>query len=194
MKGRITQFTIILFLISFIAGCGTDVKPSAIIQILKDESEIDEISTCVSDEPEITDEQIILQLNKQCIIDYSNKDRTETEINPTLPQIVANPERYMDKLLTFEAVIKKVHQHQYVELYTNDSDKRFYVYTHGASLYRLDSEGEQVAIEPNQKYVLKVRVYHMEKNINHSSHWSINAEFIVSTEKKIIYLPVIVSE
>ena len=194
MKEKIIYTTICSIIAVFISGCGTDVKPSSILQILKDESEIDDLSKCVSDEPEISDEQITLFLDKQCIIDYSNKDRTEPVVNPTFPQIVANAERYMDKLLTFQAVVKKIHHHSNVELYTNDPEKKFFIHSREAPLYRLDSDGNQIPIEPNQKYIFKIRIYQMEKNVDHSPQWNINSEFIVSTEKKIIYLPVLVEE
>ena len=98
----------------------------------------------------------------------------------------------MDKLLTFEAIVKKLHHGNDVELYTNDSDLRFYIRTHGAQLYRLDAEGEEVPIEPNEMYRFKCRIYELKKHVDWGPVWEVNAEFIVSTTKKIIHLPELV--
>ena len=181
-------FTIILTVV----GCGTDIKPSAFVNVLSDPGDIDELSTCLSKEPTIDDKTVAITLDKQCLVDFSNQDQTDPSLAPSFAEIVANPEAYMDKLLTFEAVPKKVDLNRYVELYTNDIDLRFYIHTHGAQLYRLDEEGEEVPIEPNEVYRFKCRIYNLHKNIDRGRAWTVDAEFIVSTSKKIIHLPELV--
>ena len=180
-----------IFIMSSVIGCGTDVKPTAFIDIVRDRSNIDDLSACLSDEPEVDDKQIKITLDKQCLIDFSQQDRTDPNLTPSFAEIVGNVEIYMDKLLTFEAVVKKIHGSSPVELYTN-SDMRFYIYTHGAPLYRLDAEGEEVPIQPNETYRFKCRIYEYKKHADWGRTWEVRAEFIVSTNKKIIYLPELV--
>ena len=174
-------------------GCGTDVKPTSFIDIVRDPSDIDTLSGCLSDEPTIDDKQITLTLEKQCLIDFSKQDQIDPSLTPSFAQIVANPEIYMDRLLIFEAVVKKVHDYgPRVELYTNDIDQRFYINTHGAALYRLDTEGEEVPIEPNETYRFKCRIFELKRHVDWGRTWEIQAEFIVSKTKKILHPPELV--
>ena len=170
-----------------IIGCGTDVKPSAFIDIVRDGSDIDNLSACLSDEPEVDDKQIKITLDKQCLIDFSQQDQTDPNLAPSFAEIVSNIEIYMDKLLTFEAVVKKVNDHN-IELYTN-ADLRFYIHTHGATLYRLDEEGEEIPIQPNETYRFKCRIFEYKKHADWGRTWEANAEFIVSKNKKILHPP-----
>ena len=173
-------------------GCGTDVKPTTFVDILRDPSDADELSACLSEEPTINDKTVTITLDKQCLVDFSNQDQTDPTLAPSFAEIVANPEAYMDKLLTFEAVVKKMHGSDNVELYTNDPDVRFFIYTHGAQLYRLDAEGEEVPLEPNEVYRFKCRIYELQKQADRGRVWEVRAEFIVSTNKKILHLPELV--
>ena len=191
MKNWFWVFTI-NFTFLLIVGCGTDVKPSTFIGIVRDGSDIDDLSACLSDTPEVDDKQIKITLDKQCLIDFSQQDQTDPNLAPSFAEIVRNPEIYMDRLLTFEAVLKKVHSLHHIELYTNDNDLRFYIHTHGASLYRLDEEGEEVPLQPNETYRFKCRIFEFKKHVDHGRVWEANAEFIVSTNKKIIHLPELV--
>lgn len=179
----------IIFVFTTAVGCGTDVKPTAFIDILRDPNDVDELSTCLSEEPVIDDKTVKITLGKQCLVDFSKVDKTDPTLAPSFAEIVANPEMYMDKLLTFEAVVKKISTTRNVELYTNDFDLRFFIHTHGAPLYRLDEEGEQVPLEPNEKYRFKCRIYELSKRADWGRTWQVDAEFIVSTSKKIIYPP-----
>lgn len=184
----------VIFVVSAVVGCGTDVKPTTFIDIVRAPSDIDMLSGCLSDEPAIDDKQITLTLEKQCLIDFSKANQTDPTLAPSFAEIVANPEIYMDKLLTFEAVLKKISGHHNVELYTNDIDLRFYIHTHGASLYRLDEEGEEVPLEPNETYRFKCRIYEYKKHADWGRTWEVHSEFIVSTTKKIIHPPELVEE
>ena len=185
------RFMIYLFIILTVVGCGTDVKPTAFVDILRDPTDADALSACLSEEPTVNDETVAITLDKQCLVDFSNQDPTDPSLAPSFAEIVANPEAYMDKLLTFEAVVKKLHGDT-VELYTNDPDLRFYIHAHGAQLYRLDAEGEEVPIEPNETYRFKCRIYNLGKNADRGRIWEVNSEFIISTSKKIIHLPELV--
>lgn len=181
-------FTIILTVV----GCGTDVKPTAFVDILRDPTDADELSACLSEDPVVGDATVQLTLDKQCLVDFSNQDQTDPSLAPSFAEVVANPEAYMDKLLTFEAVAKRVDPNRNVELYTNDINLRFYIHTQGAQLYRLDADGEEVPIEPNETYRFTCRIYNMHKNIDRGSVWTVDSEFLVSTNKKIIHLPELV--
>jgi len=177
-----------------VVGCGTDVKPSAFVDVLRDPSDVDELSACLSEQPAIDGKTVKITLDKQCLVDFSTADHTDPTLAPSFAEIVANPEVYMDKLLTFEAVVKKLHHHHDVELYTNNYDLRFFIRTHGAPLYRLDDEGEEVPIEPNETYRFKCRIYNFQKNADWGRMWQVDSEFLVSTTKKIIHPPELVSE
>ena len=183
-----------ILLILATIGCGTDVKPTTFVDILRDPSDVDELSACLSEEPTIDDKTVKITLEKQCLVDFSTADQTDPTLAPSFAEIVANPGIYMDKLLTFEAVVKKIHDWgPRVELYTN-TNIRFYIHTHGAPLHRLDEEGEEVPIEPNETYRFKCRIYELKRHADWGRMWEVNAEFIVSTNKKILHLPVLVEE
>ena len=181
-----------VFLALLAVGCGTDVKPTAFVDILRDPSDVNELSACLSEEPTIDDETVAITLDKQCLVDFSNADQTDPTLAPSFAEIIANPEVHMDKLLTFEAVIKKLHGHDVVEVYTNDPDLRFYIRSHGVQLHRLDEEGEEVPLEPNENYRFRCRIYELKKHIDWGRVWEIQSEFLVSTNKKIIHLPELV--
>ena len=191
MLKKILNFSLILLTISVI-GCGTDVKPTAFVDILKDRADADELSACLSELPAVSDEQITLKLDKQCLVDFSTPDPIDPALSPSFAEIIANPEAHMDRLLTFEAVVKKLHYNSNVELYTNNPDIKFIIHTHGAELYRLDAEGEEIPIQPNETYRFKCRIYSIDKNIDQGSRWNVNAEFIVSQSKKILHPPELV--
>ena len=105
-------------------------------------------------------------------------------------QILDDPETYIDKVLTFEAVVKHTRYGSNVELYTNKKLRQFSITTHGADLHSVDENGKKVEIFPNEKYRFKCRIY--EIKIDQHSIWDIQAEFIVSDEKKILHQPELV--
>ena len=184
-------FLILMALLT--VGCGTDVKPTAFIDILADPSDADELSLCLTKEPTLDNKTVGLTLDKQCLIDFSNRDVTDPNLASSFASILANPEAYLDRILTFEAVIKKHSVARYVELYTNNVNQRFFIYTDGAVLYSLSADGEKVEIIPNSKYRFTCRIEKLEKNIDRGNHWVITAEFIVSeskTQKEILHPPV----
>ena len=177
-----------------IIGCGTDIKPSAFLDVVRDGNDIDSLSECISEEPKIDNKRITIALDKQCLVDFSQQDRTDPNLAPSYAEILEEPEMYMDKLLTFEAVVKKIHNPHHIELYTNDLDLRFYIHTHGAPLYRLDKEGKQVQLDANQKYRFKIRIFELKRHADWGRTWEINAEFIVSTNKQILHPPELIVE
>lgn len=181
-----------VFLTLLAVGCGTDVKPTAFVDILRDPNDADELSACLSTDPTIDDKTITITLDKQCLVDFSNENQVDPSLALSFAEIIANPEIYMDKLLTFEAVVKKLHYGSNVELYTNNRDLRFFIRTHGAPLYRLDKEGEEVPIQANEAYLFKCRLYEFKTHADWGRVWELNAEFIISTNKKIIYPPELV--
>ena len=194
MKSLMVIALSVIILAIAVIGCGTDVKPTTFTAILRDPSDINELSACLSEEPAIDDKTIKVTLDKQCLIGFSNQESIDPSLSPSYAEILVNPEVYMDKLLTFEAVVKKLHYNDDVELYTNNRDIRFFIRTHGASLYRLDEEGEEVPIEPNETYQFKCRIYEFKTHADWGRVWEVNAEFIISTSKKIIYPPEIVEQ
>ena len=88
-------------------GCDTDIKPSAFIDMVNDPSDIDAVASCLSDEPAIDGDDIVLRADTQCLVDLSN-NRTPDEL--TIETISRMPASYMDRQLTFSAAVKKIHQ------------------------------------------------------------------------------------
>ena len=123
-------------------------------------------------------------------IGLSKRDTSDPNVVLSFTEILDDPETYMDKVLTFEAVVKHTHYGSKVELYTNRKLRQFSITTHGADIHRIDENGEEVEIFPNEKYRFKCRIY--EIKINQHGIWDIQAEFIVSDEKKILYQPELV--
>ena len=183
---------IVIFAIFAFLGCGTDTRPGYFIDMFRDAEDIDRLSECLSEMPVEDTDTITVKADKQCLIDLSLRNTSDPNVDATFAQIIGNPEHYMDRLLTFEAVIKKLHGTDRVEVYTNDPDMRFYIGSHGVPLYRLDAEGEEVPLEPNETYQFKCRIYEMKKHADWGRVWEVNAEFIVTQNKKIIYPPELV--
>lgn len=188
------HFALCLMLVCFL-GCGTDVKPNYFIGMFRDEGDIDRLASCLSAIPETDDEgNIIIKANSQCLIDLSSRDTSDPNMDMSFSEILNDPETYMDRLLTFEAVVKKVDHNNSPELYTNRKDRQFYLNTHGAPLFYIDEEGEEQDILPHSKYMFKCRIY--EIKIETSGVWRIHAEFIVreDNQKTIIFPPVPVQD
>ena len=123
-------------------------------------------------------------------IGLSKPDTSDPNVVLPLTEILNDPETYMDKVLTFEAVVKRTRYGSNVELYTNKKLRQFSITTHGADIHSIGENGEEVEIFPNEKYRFKCRIY--EIKINQHGIWDIQAEFIVSDEEKILYQPELV--
>ncbi|MCY4403205.1 MAG: hypothetical protein OXD54_11560 [Candidatus Poribacteria bacterium] len=187
-KGLFSIIAIIATTIA-IVGCDTDVKPNYFIGMFRDSGDIDRLSECLSSIPEVDNEgNIIIKADSQCLIDLSNRDTTDPNMDVSFSEILNDPESYMDRLLTFEAVVKRLHYNAHPELYTNRRQMEFHINTHGAPLFWIDADGEEQDIVPNQKYAFKCRIH--EILILTTGVWRIQAEFIVSQSKKIVFQPV----
>ena len=123
-------------------------------------------------------------------IGISKRDTSDPNVALSFTEILDDPETYIDKVLTFEAVVKSTRYGSNVELYTNKKLRQFSITTHGADLHSMDENGEEVEILPNEKYRFKCRIY--EIKIDQHSIWDIQAEFIVSDDKKILHQPELV--
>ncbi len=127
-------------------------------------------------------------------IGVSKPDTSDPNVTLSFTEILNDPETYIDKVLTFEAVVKRTRYGSNVELYTNNKLRLFSITTHGADLHSIDANGEEVEIFPNEKYRFKCRIY--EIKIDQHGIWDIQAEFIVSDEKdekKILHQPELVN-
>lgn len=123
-------------------------------------------------------------------IGVSKQDTSDPNVSLSFTEVLNDPETYIDKVLTFEAVVKHTRYGSNVELYTNKKLRQFSITTHGADLHSIGENGEEVEILPNEKYRFKCRIY--EIKIDQHSIWDIRSEFIVSDEKKILYQPELV--
>jgi len=124
-------------------------------------------------------------------IGVSKRDTSDPNVTLPFTEILNDPEMYIDKVLTFEAVVKHTRYGSNVELYTNKKLRQFSITTHGADLHSIGENGEEVEIFPNQKYRFKCRIY--EIKIDQHGIWDIQAEFIVSDEKEILHQPELVN-
>ena len=125
------------------------------------------------------------------MIGVSKRDTSDPNVALSFTEVLNDPETYIDKVLTFEAVVKRARYRSEVELYTNKKLRLFSITTRGADLHSIDENGEEVEIFPNQKYRFKCRIY--EIKIDQHGIWDIQAEFIVSDEKKILHQPELVN-
>lgn len=183
----------LLLVIVSIIGCGTDVKPNYFIGMFRDEGDIDRLSTCLSTIPEIDNEgNIIITVNSKCLTDLSKRDTSDPNIEVVFSEILNDPEQYLDKIVTFEAVTKAIHHGYTLELYTNRKARRFYISSYGADIVTLDDEGEEVDIEFNHRYTFIGRIY--EIKIDARGLWTIYSAFIITQDKDIIYKPISVKE
>ena len=124
------------------------------------------------------------------VIDLSKRETSDPNVALSFAEILDDPEAYIDKVLTFEAVVKRTRYGESVELYTNRKLRQFSITTHRADLHSVDENGEEVEILPNEKYRFKCRIY--EIKIDQHSIWDIQAEFIVSDEREILHQPELV--
>ena len=124
------------------------------------------------------------------IVGVSKRDTSDPNVALSFTEILNDPETYIDKVLTFEAVVKRARYGRNVELYTNNNLRLFSITTHGAALHSIGENGEEVEILPNEKYRFKCRIY--EIKIDQHSIWDIRAEFIISDEEEILHQPELV--
>ena len=123
-------------------------------------------------------------------IGVSKRDTSDPNVTLSFTEVLNDPATYIDKVLTFEAVVKRTRYGSDIELYTNKKLRQFSITTRGADLHSIGENGEEVEIFPNEKYRFKCRIY--EIKINEHGIWDIQAEFIVSDKKKILYQPELV--
>ncbi len=127
-------------------------------------------------------------------IGVSKRDTSDPNVSLSFTEVLNDPETCIDKVLTFEAVVKRARYGSDVELYTNKKLRLFSITARGADLHSIDENGEEVEIFPNEKYRFKCRIY--EIKIDQHGIWDIQAEFIVSDEKgekKILHQPELVN-
>ena len=180
-----------------LASCGTDTKPSYFTNIIRSDADIDALAECLTETPEVDGDTIIVKSNIPCLTELSNGGTVDpNNLNEILSvsDILLNPEYYMDRLITVDGVVKKFHHDDSPELFTNDQQYRFYIKTHGAELYILNADGEEVPLEIGELYRFRCRIYELTKQVDRGDYWRIQAEFIVSEQKKIIYPPEKVEE
>ena len=180
-----------------LASCGTDTKPSYFTNIIRSDADIDALAECLTETPEVDGDTLIVKSNIPCLTKLSNGgmvDPDNLDEILSVSEILLKPEYYMDRLLTVDGIVKKFHHNDDPELFTNDLQYRFYIHTHGAELYTLNAADEQVPLEIGELYRFRCRIYELRKHVDRGGTWNIEAEFIVSEQKKIIYPPEKVEE
>ena len=175
-----------------LVSCGTDTKPSYFTNIVRSDADIDALTACLTETPQVDGDTLTIKSNIPCLTELSNSDPVNlVDLNEILSvsDILVDPEYYMDRLITVDGVVKKFHYNQNTELFTNSPKYRFIINTHGAGLYILDADGEEVPLEIGELYRFRCRITQLKKHVDHGGRWEIDAEFIVSEHKKIIYPP-----
>lgn len=173
-----------------IIGCGTDAKPTYFMNMFRDDGEINRLSECLVEPPQVDDKTITVISDKQCLVDLSNTDTTDPNIEASFTEILNDPIIYLDRIVTFDALVKRVHgSGHHFELYTNRRLMDFHIRSHGADVFIINAKGEEIDLVKNQRYKFQVRIY--EIGINDNANWSINSEFIISEDKKVIHQPVV---
>ncbi len=181
---------LILALSVLAIGCGTDVKPNYFIGMFRDEGDIDRLSECLVETPSVEGDIITIKADSPCLVDLSKRDTSDPNMDVSFSEILNDPEQYLDKILIFEATVKKIYYVHNVELYTNRKGMAFHITSHGADIHILDEDGEEEDIIPNQKYKFKIRIYELKTHADWNGRWHIQSEFIVTEDKKIVHLPV----
>ena len=178
-----------------LVSCGTDTKPSYFTNIVRSDADIDALAGCLIETPQVDGDTVIVKSSIPCLTELSNGGTVDPNEILSVSDILRDPEAYMDRLITVDGVIKAFHGGDKTpELFTNDAQYKFHIHTHGAELYTLDADGEEVPLKVGELYRFRCRIHALVKNLNHGSHWNIDAEFIVSQHKKIIYPPEKVEE
>ena len=67
-----TFASLLLILLAFCVGCGTEADPSFFLDILKDPADATPIIECLEEPPINDDKTLTFTLNKQCLVDLSN--------------------------------------------------------------------------------------------------------------------------
>ncbi|MDE0315255.1 MAG: hypothetical protein OXM61_10165 [Candidatus Poribacteria bacterium] len=190
MSKRLFLILAILATTVSILGCGTDVKPNYFIGMFRDEGDIDRLSECLVETPSVEGDIITIKADSPCLVDLSKRDTSDPNMDVSFSEILNDPEQYLDKILTFEAIVKKMHNVHHVELYTNRKGMTFHIISHGADIHTLDEDGEEEDIVPNRKYKFKIRIYQLTTHADWNGRWQIHSEFIITQNKKIVHLPV----
>ena len=170
-------------------GCGTDAKPSYFMNMFRDDGDIDRLSECLTEPPEVDDTTITVKSDKQCLVDLSNRDTSDPNVEASFTEILNDPITYLDRIVTFTATVKHASSHGDIDLYTNRRLMDFKIYAHGADVFILNEKGEEIELAKNQKYKFQVRIYGID--IDEDTNWKIKSEFIISEDKEVIHPPVV---
>lgn len=171
----------------FLISCGTDVQPNYFIGMFRDEGDIDRLSKCLSEMPQVDGDTITIKSDRQCLVDLSKHDTSDPNMDVTFSEILNDPESFMDKILTFDAILKDIHYDNHYFLYTNRHDMKFEIRSHGADVYHLGENGEEVELIPNHKYTFKCRI--LEIKIETNRVWHIISDFIITEDKTVVFQP-----
>ena len=189
MKNFVAKLTIILIFSFILIGCGTDVKPSYFVNMFRDAGDIDRLSECLTEVPSVEDDMITIKADSPCLVQLSTRDTSDPNIDVNFSDVLDDPETYLDKIVTFEAIVRGFHYDDPL-LYTNRRDMTFKLHANGADIFTLDDEGEEIALIPNKKYKFKCRLYQIK--IDHDAIWDLSAAFIISEDREVVHQPIFV--
>ena len=88
LKSTVVSILSLTILISI--GCGTDVKPNYFIGMFRDEGDIDRLSECLSEVPQVDETTITIKSDKQCLIDLSKTDKSDPNADASYTEILGS--------------------------------------------------------------------------------------------------------
>ena len=167
---KMRKMLLCLICLAFVViGCGTDVKPTGFLNMLKNESNADRLSECLVEPPDIEPDTITFKANIPCLADLSKHEVSDT---PDFTDVVAYPNEYFGRIITFSAVINDLFI-GYPEFYTGRDDLRFIIDRYESG----DLDDLELNIGDN--YTFKCKIYNIYRNNRHSwKTWTVNAELI----------------
>lgn len=175
---------------AILIGCGTDTKPSYFTNIIRSDVDVDGLAECLVETPVVDGDTLVVKSNIPCLTDLSNGGAADPDAILSVQDILRDPELYMDKLITVEGFVKRLHGGEdRPELFTNDQRYRFHIHSEGAKVYIAGDDNEKKPLVIGEKYRFRCRIYQLEINTDWGGYWNINAKLVVSQQKQILYLP-----
>lgn len=178
---------VVMLLALVIVGCDTDIRPTYFSGMFRDEADIDGIFSCLSEVPEVDGDIITVKGDIPCLIELSNTDTTDPNMDASFEDILDNTEKYLGKIVTFEATVKYMHHNNNPELYTGRHDVVFSIDAQGAEVYTLNEGGEKIRLSANVKYRFTCQLNNF--SVDQHRVKRMVAHFLVRTDRQIIYQP-----
>jgi len=181
----------IVYTILLVSGCGTDARPSYFTNMFIDERDIDKLSNCLMETPSVDGKVLTIKVDADCLVALSGTDEelTGPHIEVSYADLLNNPVNYLGRLVTFEAYVKSAGSAKPITLYTDRSDIDFEIDRQGKAVYVMKNGNlTREKVQHNAKYRFTCKM--TEVRITEDRRHHILAEFILTTDRKIIHNPI----